>query len=642
MSSVTIVWSMIAAACLTLAAVHLPVWLRTRDAEATFAFALAAISTALLAFCELYMLKAQTTEGYALAQKMAQVPVVLLLLSLAAFTQHYLDTGWRWLAIAGVGLRVVSLVFNFTTGVNMNFLEVTGLAKFRLLGDDVVVAIGVPNPWSAIGELGLLMVAVFVAHAALTTWRHGRRAVAASVGGSLTFLMLAGVSQSLQTGWGRAPASPSTVSLFALGLVLVMGYALSADLLRAKRLAVELGEREHDADLAAEAANIGIWTRDMVRGRISASKKWRELFGFASDEPITLERVLERVHPDDRSDFNDRLEQAAGQQGDYRSDLRLVLPDGQLRWIAALGRVEYDAKGRPLCSRGACIDITERKNAEREMLSLRHDIAHVGRVSVMGQLSAALAHEINQPLGAILRNAEAAALFLQHPTPDLHEIGAILDDIRKDDQRAGEVIDRMRTLLRREDVEMTALEISEVLGDVGMLLRSDAAARHVTLRLDVPPRLPPVHGDRVQIQQVLLNLVLNAMDALDGVGASSRTVTVAARPDARGSVEISVADSGRGIAPDQLARIFEPFFTTKSKGIGMGLSISRSIIESHGGRLWAENRAPQGATFRFTLPIAERRGPDRGEASSADAGGIEGIRPGDAATSETSRPPSGR
>jgi len=617
MSSVTIVWSMIAAACLTLAALHLPVWWRNRDADATFAFALAAISTALVAFCELYMLKAQTAQDYALAQKVAQVPIVLLLLALAAFAYHYLDAPWRWLAIAGVGLRMVALVFNFTTGVNIAFLEMTGLARFRLLGDDVVVALGVPNPWSVLGQLAVFMLMVFFAHASVTTWRHGRRAAAGFVGGSLTFFMLAAVIQSVQMNWLHPPVSPSTVALFSLGVVLVIGYALSADLLRAKQLVAELGEREHDADLAAEAANIGIWTRDMVRGRISASRKWREMFGFTPEEPLTLERVLERVHPDDRPAFNDRLEQASGQQGDYRSDLRLVLPDGQLRWIAALGRVEYDAKGRPVCSRGACIDISERKNAEQEMLSLRHDIANVGRVSVMGQLSAALAHEINQPLGAILRNAEAAALFLQHPTPDLHEISAILEDIRKDDQRAGEVIDRMRTLLRREDVEMTALEISEVLGDVGKLLRSDAMARHVTLHLDVPPRLPPVHGDRVQIQQVLLNLVLNAMDALEGVRTPRRTITVAARPDGRASVEISVADSGRGIAPDQLARIFEPFFTTKSKGIGMGLSISRSIIESHGGRLWAENRAPEGATFRFTLPIAERRGPDRDAASSA-------------------------
>ena len=220
----------------------------------------------------------------------------------------------------------------------------------------------------------------------------------------------------------------------------------------------------------------------------------------------------------------------------------------------------------------------------------------------MGQLSSALAHEIKQPLSAILRNAEAAALFVQHPSPDLHEISAILEDIRKDDERASEVIDRMRTLLRREEVAMTSLDVGAVLADVGTLLHPDAVARHVALHLDVPAGLP-VHGDRVQIQQVLLNLILNGINALESAGHPGRSVTVTARRGAAASVEISVVDTGRGIAANQLARIFRPFFTTKQKGMGMGLSISRRIVESQGGRLWAESNTGRGAIFRFTLPI---------------------------------------
>ena len=254
-------------------------------------------------------------------------------------------------------------------------------------------------------------------------------------------------------------------------------------------------------------------------------------------------------------------------------------------------------------SRGACIDITSSKRAEQEMLRLRQDLAHVGRVSVMGQISSALAHEINQPLGAILRNAEAAALFMQHESPDLHEISAILEDIRKDDQRASAVIDRIRALLRHEEVAMTTLNVREVLGDVATLLRPDATARHVALEFGIPADLPGVHGDQVQIQQVLLNLILNGMDSLEGVRDRPRSVVVTARRDGPVSVEISVSDSGRGIDAGHFDRIFEPFFTTKAKGIGMGLSISRGLIQAHGGRLWAENTAI-GATFRFTLPIA--------------------------------------
>jgi len=222
----------------------------------------------------------------------------------------------------------------------------------------------------------------------------------------------------------------------------------------------------------------------------------------------------------------------------------------------------------------------------------------------MGQLASALAHEINQPLGAILRNAEAAAIFLQDPSPDLAEIAAILEDIRKDDQRAGAVIDRMRALLRRQEVEMKPLEVPQMLDDVAALLRPDAMARHIALDMDVPPDLPRLRGDRVQLQQVLLNLILNGMDAVGSDAANGRRVAVAARREGRDTLAFSVADTGTGIPSARIERVFDPFFTTKASGIGMGLSISRSIVESHGGRIWAENNAEGGATFRFTLPVA--------------------------------------
>jgi two-component system sensor kinase FixL len=215
-----------------------------------------------------------------------------------------------------------------------------------------------------------------------------------------------------------------------------------------------------------------------------------------------------------------------------------------------------------------------------------------------------LAHEINQPLGAILRNAEAAALFMQAPDPDLAEVSAILEDIRKDDQRAGAIIDRMRTMLRRGEIEMIPLEVGQILRDAAALLRPDAAARQVRLVLDIPDGIPPVLGDRVQLQQVLLNLILNALDALEGGGGEDRTVSMAAHRERDQFIEISVADTGRGIAPEQIDRIFEPFFSTKSRGLGMGLSISRTVIEAHGGRLWAENNADGGARLRMTLPLA--------------------------------------
>jgi PAS domain S-box-containing protein len=603
MSFVTVVWSMIAAACLTLAAVHFPVWWRHRGEQTTLTFALAAVSTAGIAFCELGMLKASTPQAYATAVRWAHVPIVVLMVALAGFAFHYLGAGRRWLAATAIGLRLVSLVINFTVGDNLNWLEVQGLRDISFLGDVVRVPVGVSNPWMAVGQLGTFLLMVFFADASITAWRQGRRTAAIVVGSILTSLMLLGGALAVVLFWGTVQA-PYTLTLFCLGIVVVMAYALSTDLLRAKQLVIELSEKEQEAALAAEAANLGTFTRDIPRDVIEASDEWRELFGFAPDEPLSLGGLLQKIHVDDRAAFGESTARAIREKGEQHVEFRLPLPDGRIRWIAAIGRVEFDSRGRPLRSRGACIDITSRKQAEQETLRLRQDIAHVGRVSVMGQLASALAHEINQPLGAILRNAEAAALFMQDPSPDLAEISAILEDIRKDDQRAGAVIDRMRALLRRQDVEMKALDVPQMLDDVAALLRPDAAARHIALEIDVPPDLPQLKGDRVQLQQVLLNLILNGMDALGTTVGNGRKVAVTARREGRDLLAFSVADTGTGISAAQIDRVFDPFFTTKTSGIGMGLSISRSIIEAHGGRLWAENNAGCGATFRFTLPVA--------------------------------------
>jgi PAS domain S-box-containing protein len=621
MSLVTIIWSMIAAACLTLAALHLPVWWRNRGDRAALSFTITAVATAAIAFCELFMLKATTPAGYATAVRWIHVPIAVLMIGLAGFALHYLGAGRRWLAGAAIGLRLVSLPINFSVGQNLNWLEVRELREVSFLGELVRVAVGVNNPWMLVGQLSVLLLLVFFADASLSAWRRGRRAAAIVVGGILSLLTLSGGVMAVALFWGGVQA-PYTLSLFCLGIVGVMAYALSTELLRARELAGTLRSREQEAELAAEAASFGTFSRDMARDVIEASPKWRELFGFAPAQPLCLADLVQKVHADDRAAFADSAAKAIREGGTQHAEFRVPLADGRIRWIVAIGRVEYDARRHPLRSRGVCIDITARKQADQEMLRLRQDIAHVGRVSVMGQLASALAHEINQPLGAILRNAEAAAIFMQDPSPDLHEITAILEDIRKDDQRAGAVIDRMRTLLRRQEVEMKAVDVSQMLDDVATMLRPDATSRHIALEIDLPPRPPALLGDRVQLQQVLLNLILNGMDAIGAESGRPRRVMVTARPLGTDALEFSVADTGSGVAAAQMERIFDPFFTTKTSGIGMGLSISRSIVEAHAGHLWVENNPAGGANFRFTVRIASAAAPgspaptDRGAAAA--------------------------
>jgi C4-dicarboxylate-specific signal transduction histidine kinase len=237
------------------------------------------------------------------------------------------------------------------------------------------------------------------------------------------------------------------------------------------------------------------------------------------------------------------------------------------------------------------------------MLRQRMELAHATRVSTMGQLAASLAHELTQPLGAILRNTEAAELFLQKETPDLTEIRSILQDIREDDQRAGNVIERMSSLLKRRPVELKPLELAELIKDTLALVRSDAQARQVKINLEIPERPPTVRGDRVHIQQVLLILILNAMDAMAKVTAERRTLTLNVRLLNKQFVQVAVIDSGTGIPPERQPRVFEPFFTTKPEGMGMGLAIAQAIIEAHDGEIQAANNSGGGAVFKFTLAI---------------------------------------
>ena len=612
MSLITIIWSMSASACLTLAEINLVVWCRDRKAWANLLFSLTATFTAAWTFCELWMMRADTPREFAYVLRWGHVAVCLLVVSLVVFTRLFLGAGRAWLAWLVCGLRAFLLFPNFLGGQNLNFREVTRLGHMKLFGESVTIGEGVPNPWILLGQVSLVILIIYLADATITAWQRGNRHHALTVGASVVFFVLVATGQSLLVFYGIIRV-PYVGSVFFIGLIIVMGYELGSEMLRAARLdrklqvsEAGLHEIEERMRLAVEAADFGIWARDLVNDEVWATDKWRALFGFSETERLQYGHILERVHPGDRDAVSLIMKNTAEGHGSGALEHRLILPNNQVRWISSLGRAVFDASGRAILIRGISQDITERKRAEEETQNLRREIAHVGRISMMGQLASALAHEINQPLGAILRNAEAAELFLHNASPDLDEIRAILADIRRDDQRAVDVIDRMRRLLKRQSLDKRPVDMGKLIGGVVGLLRSDAAARQVKLQVAVADDLPPALGDPVHLQQVLMNLIVNGMDALDDVNGEERRISVSASAAGAKAVEVAVSDSGRGVPADKLTDIFDPFFTTKPKGMGMGLCISRTIIEAHHGRLWAENPKEGGAAFRFTLPIEEK------------------------------------
>ncbi len=408
----------------------------------------------------------------------------------------------------------------------------------------------------------------------------------------------------------------------ALGIIVVQAVLIFGLLLhrvRRQRAERELRDSQQLLDLAASANELGLWARNPDHGEFWANPSLRSLLGLGKNGALRFDDVIACIHPDDRDRIVPVIQHAQRNGLPFEAEFRIVLPDGKERWLAARGRSMNEPKERGLRRMGAVFDITERKRSQYELDRHREELAHAGRVSAMGQLASALAHELNQPLGAILRNAEAAELFLQADPPDLHELAAILADIRKDDRRAGEVIDRMRALLKRRESQWSDLDLNVLAEDVASLVRPDAETRKVKVALDLAPAKLSVRGDRVQVQQVLLNLLLNSMDAMSGSAREDRRISVGSRV-ADGQAEIAVRDTGDGISPENLKRLFEPFFTTKPNGMGMGLAISQTIIQAHVGRITAENNPDGGATFRITLPVAGKVSRDEARGSS------EGLR----------------
>lgn len=598
---ITIVWPMVASACLVLGLIHLRIAFGDGQRAPHLFFACAAFAVAAVSAFELTLLCTADLDRYQTVLRWAVVPIGIMVASTACFIRSFFGTGRVWLLMAGVGLNIASQVANLVAPVPV-VRHAVGLHHVTSFGGAAYTVPTIVNgSWDWVELLSVLLVLAFMADASLQLWKKGCRRRAAVVGGGVLFFLFVSRGHAILIEKGLLQ-TPYFVSFSFLGVICAMGHELSSDVLRVAMLSRRLRESEWRSDLAARAASLGFWTLDIAKNELWASASARALFGVSPTENISMARFFELVHPDHREAVKLAIENSMKGSGEYSADYRVRLDDGRIRWISAYGRTDFDAAGNPLLFSGALADITERRQSEMELRQLRGQLAHAGRVSVMGQLAASMAHELNQPLGAILSNAEAAELFLKQDPPALNELADILADIRKDDERAGEVIRRMRALLRRQDMECVLLDVNPLVQDVFRLVSADAALRQTVVQLDLAPDLPCVEGDRIHLQQVVLNLIMNALEAMTGQSASRRLVTVSTRGDEDGTIRLSVADSGPGIDGASLPLLFDPFFTTKPNGMGMGLAICHRIVEAHAGRIRAENRPEGGALFIVTLP----------------------------------------
>jgi PAS domain S-box-containing protein len=372
---------------------------------------------------------------------------------------------------------------------------------------------------------------------------------------------------------------------------------------RRRRLAESrLMESEDRMRLAASSANLGLWRWDSNSNKVWMTDHCRRILGFPADAVATIGGLLAKIHREDRFSLQRQIEQSARWERPFDTECRIVLPDGSVRWLSIKGQSTRRSSDPADQVTGVVLDISERKAEQIEAEQQRNQLTHLTRVAILGELSGAMAHELNQPLTAILSNAQAAQRLLERNPPDLEESRAIMADIVSDDLRAGEVIQRLRSLLKRDEPNPERLDLSELTAEVLELARSELVTQRVSLKTDLDPDLPPVVGDRVQLQQVLLNLIVNACEAMREMPPAERVLSVWTRESKGREVEICVADRGPGIPPEIADQIFEPFATTKKEGLGLGLSISRTIVQAHNGHLSVGDGTDGGATFCIRLP----------------------------------------
>ena len=738
MSWVTFIWALIIGACATMALPHLLIGLKGWAWE-NLLFAVTALAVAGIAFGELGIMHSRTPEEIGRIIQWVHVPIFFLYVGLIGFVGFYFRTGRTWLGIAACGTRFLTLLINFAFPPNLNFREITGLRHFSFLGDAVVMPAGVANPWTRLGELSSLLMLVFVIDASIRLWRRGsadgrRRAVVVGGAMALFVVLAAGVSALTHR---NVITLPYLISFPFLGVIAAMGFELSFDILRAgqteRQLRISdsaLQESEVRMSLAASAGNLGLWTWNIPRDDIWLNDTARTLFGITDSTPLNLSAFLETVHADDRREMHERIQSALSRKDEYESEYRLMSRNGETRWVAGYGRVEFNEQGEPAVLRvvsrditkrklaeealresearfrtvadvapvmiwmsgpdkegiffnkgwleftgrtvdqelgegwlkgvhaedlantldvcgtafgkrepftveyrlrrkdgeyrwvldsgtprfdadgaflgyiGSCIDIGERKQAELDHQLQSLELARVGRLALMGELAASLAHEVNNPLGAMVTNASAGQRLLSHGQLETGELRELFADIIADGQRAREVIQGIRNMVRKGEAVHSLVDLKDLISDLLRIIRADAIARNVSLVADVDPNPGIVMADRVQLLQVLLNLTMNAFEALTVMRADARRVIIRAERVQNGKICVSVRDSGPGFPSGLADQLFEAFFSTKPEGTGMGLAIARSIVEAHGGTLAAENCADGGARFVICLPEA--------------------------------------
>ena len=382
---------------------------------------------------------------------------------------------------------------------------------------------------------------------------------------------------------------------------IVKWYGSSTDIEDRKRAEEELRRSEAKLVEAQRVSQTGSFVWNISTGERVGSKEFFRILGYDQPHSVTFEMVLQRAHPEDRAFVEQAIDRAARAGKDLDYEHRLLMPDGSVKHVHVVAHAVRSEAGQ-LEFIGAVVDVTATKQAEEKLHKAQAELAHVTRVTTLGELTASIAHEVNQPLAAVVANAEACLRWLDRESPDLVAARRSVEWVIDDSCRASEVIRRVRALAKKSDIEKVPLDVNDVVREAVVLVQRELSSQLISLRTELAPSLPMILGDRVQLQQVIINLVMNGIEAMQPITDRQRELVIRSDQDEMRRVQVSVTDCGVGISAEIANRLFNAFFTTKSSGMGMGLSICRSIVEAHEGRLSISPNEGPGTTVQFVLP----------------------------------------
>ncbi len=598
--------------CLILALMHLLIWCRDYRSLPNLLFPVIAFGIIAMGACELALMQVTSARSALGIIRTGHLFFGIVVPASLLFIHFLFETGRLWLLLLAICLRTAAVVANYTTGASLHFLSIETIEEVVFLGESVsMVGEAVQNPWVRLGQLSALAQIAYVSDASLRLWRKGgrtdrRRAI--WIGGSTALLFLVAMVTVGMISAGALRA-PMLVSFPFFGMVLAISYEMSRELQRTALLAVALETSERRLSLAGSAGRLAFWEWDLKRDAIWISEDGWRVFGIERTEPLGFQAFMQHIHEADRERVAEIVNASVENEGAFSVEFRVGGGKSAVRWLSASGKVEKDAAGGPFLFRGVSIDVSEKKEAEARAALQRSELTLLARASTLGALSGSLAHELNQPLTAILGNAQTGRRRLGAEQPDPGEMGEILDDIIGDTKRAGGIVHGMRAMFSRDAaLELETVDLDSVIRASLLLINGEIVARKGVVDFASAPAPHRVMGRIVELQQVVINLVLNGLDASAPElrpGESPR-VDIRIGEAGGGFVQVEVADNGPGIPAENRERLFEPFFSTKPErgGLGLGLSISRGIVERFGGTLEALPAAPGGgAVFRIRLPV---------------------------------------